>query len=599
MLKNEDIQRIRDLISRHTHVQLPETDVTEGTGLRVILENGRAVIAAEDRNALARGFLLLAQAVKDGQDELHISQSRHFASCGVMADVSRNAVLTVPAVKRLLDRLAMLGMNLLMLYTEDTYTVHGYPYFGYLRGRYSPEELREIDDYAAALDIELVPCIQTLGHMEQFLGWEDSRPLRDTSDILQCDLPETYELLDAAIGSLRSSMRARRIHIGMDEAHGVGLGRYHEKHGETDRFALLNRHLEKVCGICRKYDFHPMMWSDMFFRLGSKTLDYYDPEAVIPQSVIDTIPDVDLCYWDYYHKNEQFYEHMLEQHARLGTTVFAGGIWVWAGFLPHVKRTEATMGPALRACARQEVDTVFATMWGDDGAETNLFLALNQLPIFSEACWQGEDADPESLRKLGEIVSGIPDEAYRQFGEFFHSEREHCTGKALIWGDLLYPLTNNGFEAPADAAARFRQADDKLTPYSSMLECRYAQLCFQTAALKGEVIQQLRQRYLAGDRAYLIEVASQTIDALLGLYRQLMQTHRTLWERDMKRFGWEVLALRYGAVMGRLMDVQDEIQRYLSGTLPAIPELEEEPLPAGRCCGQHFRTFVTPTTSIW
>ena len=598
MFANEDILRIRQLVENHLAVRLPEVSATRAEGLRIRWDGGRAEVAAEDRCALTRGLFLLGRAVKEGRRALTLHQQRHFASCGVMADVSRNAVLTVPAAKRLLDRLAMLGMNLLLLYTEDTYTVPGYPYFGYLRGRYSPEELREIDDYAASLDIELMPCIQTLGHMEQFLQWNSSAPLRDTSDILQADLPETYALLDAAIGALRGCMRATRIHIGMDEAHGVGLGRYHEKHGATDRFSLLTRHLDQVCGICRKHGFHPIMWSDMFFRLGSKTLDYYDPEAVIPQSVVDMLPDVDLCYWDYYHKDEQFYDHMLTEHARLGTTVYAGGIWTWSGFLPHVKRTETTMTPALRACARHQVNTVFATMWGDDGAETNLFLALNQLPIFSEACWQGEDTPEEELRALGEMVTGVPDEAFRTFGEFYPSERERCTGKALIWGDLLYPLTEYGFEPLSDAVTRFRAADEALAPYDALQACHYARLCFRLAAHKGAIIQSLRERYLAGDRAYLEQVAHTEIDALIALCRQLRDAHRALWERDMKRFGWEVLALRYGAVMGRLEDVRDELERYLSGALPCIPELDEAPLPAARSCGQHFRSYVTPAISM-
>ena len=77
-----------------------------------------------------------------------------------MVDVSRNAVLKVEAVKRHIDQLAALGMNLLMLYTEDTFTVPEYAAFGYLRGAYTMVEMREIDRYAASLGVEVVPCIQ-------------------------------------------------------------------------------------------------------------------------------------------------------------------------------------------------------------------------------------------------------------------------------------------------------------------------------------------------------------------------------------------------------------------------------------------------------
>ena len=69
---------------------------------------------------------------------------KHF---GVMLDCSRNAVMKVSSVKKYIDILARLGYDTLMLYTEDTYEVENQPYFGYLRGRYSKAELKEIDAY--------------------------------------------------------------------------------------------------------------------------------------------------------------------------------------------------------------------------------------------------------------------------------------------------------------------------------------------------------------------------------------------------------------------------------------------------------------------
>ena len=59
----------------------------------------------------------------------------------------------------------------------------------------------------------------------------------------------------------------------------LGLGNYLKKHGYVNRFEMLSRHLSRVCEIAQRYDFKPMMWSDMFFRLGSKTGDYYDFDA--------------------------------------------------------------------------------------------------------------------------------------------------------------------------------------------------------------------------------------------------------------------------------------------------------------------------------
>ena len=62
---------------------------------------------------------------------------------GVMIDCSRNGVMKPTQVMRLIDALAKMGYNMLELYTEDTYEVEEEPYFGYLRGRYTGEEIRQ------------------------------------------------------------------------------------------------------------------------------------------------------------------------------------------------------------------------------------------------------------------------------------------------------------------------------------------------------------------------------------------------------------------------------------------------------------------------
>ena len=598
MIPEEQIRFIRSLVQSVTGVSLPEhVTVLPGDGLEVDIQKEGAVIRAEDVNALARGFFLLARAQKEQWGARAIRQHRHFSSCGVMVDVSRNAVLKMDAVKQYLNQLACLGMNLFMLYTEDTFEVPEYPAFGYLRGGYTLAQIREIDDYAASLGIEVVPCIQTLAHLTQFLQWREANSLADQPDILLIDAPETYDFIEAEIRAISGCVRSRRIHIGMDEAHGVGLGRYYAQHGPTDRFALLVRHLDRVVEICGKYGLSPMMWSDMFFRLGSPTSTYYDLHARVPQQVIDTLPPVGMVYWDYYHADDEMYEHMLTEHARMGQeTIFAGGIWTWSGFLPQVKLTEESMRVGLKACARHRVNTVFATLWGDDGAETNVLLASSMLPIFSEACWQGENCEAEELIRAGECLTGLPRRVLDAWGDFYPDAEDHRPGKQLIWCDPLYPmLTLSGEDRLGAVLDRSRRALDTLAPYQDRLDCRYASALFEVCIQKAEWIGSLRDQYLAGNRAWLSDAAENRIPALHGAYRRLADLHRALWQRDNRRFGWETLALRYGGVMERLMDVQEELRAYLRGELPAIEELDAQPRGFRKVGGEFFRRFATPT----
>ena len=174
------------------------------------------------------------------------AETARFDMLGVMVDVSRNGVLTPDAVKALLRRCALMGLNMVMLYTEDTYEVPGEPFFGYLRGRYTQEELHDLDDYAAALGIEMVPCIQTLAHLEQILQWPAYREYRDTHGVILAEEERTYELVEKMIAAATAPFRSKRIHLGMDEAHGIGTGRYRQRHGEKRPFDILNEHLARV-----------------------------------------------------------------------------------------------------------------------------------------------------------------------------------------------------------------------------------------------------------------------------------------------------------------------------------------------------------------
>ena len=224
---------------------------------------------------------------------------------GVMIDCSRDAVYTVETLKEYIKVLAAMGYNALLLYMEDVYELEGEPYFGYLRGKYTKNELREIDEFAKNSGIELIPCIQTLAHLGGITRWNAYNDFTDTGDILLAEDERTYILIEKMFAACASSFTSRRINIGMDEAHMVGLGKYLDKHGFKDRFAILLKHLVRVNEIALRYGFRPMMWSDMFFRLANEGA-YYCKNGSIPKQVIEVVPEnVELVYWDYYSTDEE------------------------------------------------------------------------------------------------------------------------------------------------------------------------------------------------------------------------------------------------------------------------------------------------------
>ena len=153
---------------------------------------------------------------------------KKYESFGVMLDFSRNGVMTLPALKNFLTTIRKMGYDTVFLYMEDTYEVEGEPYFGYMRSKYSIAEMREIDEFCSSIGIEAIPCIQTLAHLRTFLKWNQA-PF-DCDDILLVDDERTYELIANFFKTLSSCFKTRRLHIGMDEAHMLGKGRYLHEH---------------------------------------------------------------------------------------------------------------------------------------------------------------------------------------------------------------------------------------------------------------------------------------------------------------------------------------------------------------------------------
>ena len=223
-----------------------EINLIDYDGVYVKYDGKTATIGSNSKTTLARGYFLFAKEIKKGITNFEIKQKPHFDSCG---PISAGCVMKVEAVKKYIDHMAALGLNMLMLYTEINYELKDYPLFGYLRGRYSWDELKEIDKYALEMGVEVVPCIQTLGHLQRFLKWDATADINDNSSVLLIGEEKTYKFIEAEIDAMRNCFTSKRIHIGMDEAFGFGFGQYFIKNGYRDRFDLFNEHLNRVCDI--------------------------------------------------------------------------------------------------------------------------------------------------------------------------------------------------------------------------------------------------------------------------------------------------------------------------------------------------------------
>ncbi len=346
------IERLKNILDFEAGNGITVTAV-EGERAGVTLKNGAATIYYHKKHYFFRALGLLVEHAKT-QTDFEIFEDTYFEELSIMIDTSRGAVPTVAAVNKMLDYMVLMGYSMAMLYTEDTVALENYPYFGYMRGRYSAEELKAMDDYAFDYGMEMIPCLECYGHMEKYLMWPEAAPIKDTAGVLLAREEKTFEFLDQLIGHVSSCFRSKRIHIGMDEAFDMGRGAFLNKHGYVPPFEIFNEYMKRLIDITNKYGLTPMMWSDMYFRnCAADKRGYYFAETEIPQAVADKIPEeVELVFWHYGEK-PFCDDYMLKKHTALGRkTIFAGGLWSWIGHFPENNYMMETSRFSLDACRK-------------------------------------------------------------------------------------------------------------------------------------------------------------------------------------------------------------------------------------------------------
>lgn len=552
--------------------------------------------------ATLRGF---AEA---GKAPPRYEEASRLDTLGLMLDCSRNAVPLLSTVKLFLSRMALMGMNLFMLYTEDTYEVPGEPHIGYLRGRFTQKEIRELDAYAATLGIEMIPCIQTLAHLAQPLRWwKQYGGVTGSEGVLRIGEPKTYELVEKMIRAASGPYRSKRIHLGMDEA-ALGHGKNKPAPGKTN-FDLMTDHLARVVEIAVTAGLEPMIWSDMFFTIAR------EHGGNVPPEVAAKLPGgVRLVYWDYYQCDPAGYEKQVDLHRAMGKEpIFAPGLWtdnVWWGHFTHARLdTDAGM----IAMKNRGVREAFTTLWGDDGAAGNMMSALPAIQHFAEHGYRDTVSDADLSRQVrgscgwdleamrtGEQIDSPPTLAptLREWADHMGMKMPayvddlldtrginffgHNPGNYLLWNDPMVGIYDGHLEK-LPLAAEYAKVAANLAAARKAGPCEKNMLGLvyelaRVLEVKADLGVRLREAYMKKDRKALARLSKQTLPEALRRVKRAHEAHRVLWFTLYKPNGYEVQDLRWSGLEGRLRSAKLRVDDYLAGRVDALPELAEKRL---------------------
>ncbi|OGV38341.1 MAG: hypothetical protein A2020_08160 [Lentisphaerae bacterium GWF2_45_14] len=572
-------------------INLSFEKISDQDCLRVIKNNDGFQVFYGRKTSAARG---VAYALSTQECNEKIS----FKTYGILLDCSRTAVVTPQYFKRWLRRLALMGYNMAMLYTKDAYQLPDENYFGYMRGAYSIDEIREIDAYAQKLGIEMVASIQVLGHLEPIMRWGSYYEVKDTNNVILVDYEKSYVLLEKMLKFWSDALSSRRIHLGMDETHDLGRGKFMDNNGYEDPYAIYNRHLKRMSSVCEKYQLKPMIWNDMYFRYGNKDQNYYDSESPIPEEVKKSIPQsVQLCYWDYYHRDQETYSKMLNRSKMLNnkSPIMASGVWTWKRMWCDFELTKNTVKPCVDACREQNVDELIFTLWGDDGAYCEFESAFAGLAWAADYAYN-EKSDDKRLSNLYQAIFGTSYELQVELGdmEFTYSVDHPKSGRheffkvsaaALLWDD---PLMGIVWHEYSYVDSQIWQKS--LTNYKRLLakagECRndrhagiinHAYNILDTLIQKIELRMALQKAYKDRDTVKLSHIQKKSIPEVMDAVDKLNDSFRDMWFRGYKSYGLEIMQIKLAGLRERYCELGRRLDEFLNGKIPSIHELEIEP----------------------
>ncbi len=517
---------------------------------------------------------------------------KDFDHFGIMLPVAYTATMSLESMKTFFKVIRRMGYDQVFLYTEDKLEVNNEPYHGYMRNRYSKAELKELDAFAASAGIELIPCVQTLAHLSGLAFWPSGAVGTDgynidAEDVLLVDDERTYTYIDNLLATCRECFRTDHIHIGMDEAHHMGLGKHLDKYGYESKISMMKRHMARVNAIAAKHGYaNPMIWSDMLF-YGWNNGVYVVPEQTVPDEYKSALPEnVIPVFWDYYHDQEKDYGDMLKMHRQISErTWFAGGIWNWIGFMPNNYYTVKSMLPALDACKKNGIRNVFMTFWCK--GEVSYYANLPSLFYLAE--YARGNTDEADIKAKFEKMFGIGYDAFCQLDHvnFITDNWQYVThprnsSNYMLYADpfrgfLDYTVRPGGAETFAAVGAELAKTANKSRKYGYIFNFG-AKLC-SLMEIKYELGVKTRAAYQADDREELRRLAAEDYAQLPGRIRAFRKAFETQWMKENEPCGFEYWTVMLGGLEERARYQHRRLRDYLAGKTDGIEELSWELLP--------------------
>jgi len=227
-------------------------------------------------------------------------------------------------------------------------------------------------------------------------------------------------------------------------------------------------------------------------------------------------------------------------------------------------------------------------MWGGFGTECTIYATLLGMQLYAEHGY----ARQLSMGKLQRRFEFCTGGCFEDFVSITYLDEVPGTepgnlkrsnpSKYLMWQDLLTGLFDYHIvglplaQHYSELTQTLQEGINRNGEYGLVFE--YLSRVSHVLALKADMGIRITRAYRAGHRQELQRLVDTELSELTRRVRDLRACHRDQWLMLYKAFGWDIMDMRYGALLARIDSASEQISRYLDGRLSRIAELEQERL---------------------
>ena len=377
---------------------------------------------------------------------------------GIMLDISRGKVPRRASLEELIDTCVALKLNVLMLYTEHTFRFRKHPRIGRDASPLNARTLSALEAYAAERFVELVPCLQSLGHMEHILRLPAYRAMAETESgwTIAPRHPRTLPFLRDLYDEYLPLFRSRWFNANCDEPWDLGRGQSKKRSERLGPGGLYLEHVHRIQRLARKHGKRTMIWADVV-HAHPKRISEIDPNLVL------------LDWW--YEADFDFTRAKVFARNELDFLV-CPGTSSWNSLFPRVANSLANISGWAKAGRRHGALGLLNTDWGDHGHYNLQGNSLLAYAWGAQEAWSGTSAAPNFDRAFSRLFFGDPRgevaRLYRDLGAIHEPGFKVFNGSPLQY--LFFDSVESAYFIGACKASRIGALQGRLERLAERIE---------------------------------------------------------------------------------------------------------------------------------